>query len=73
MFTPKRATVFARSASRLRGFLVRSRVGKDDTLNAVETPNRVERARCDPAFAAQMEATGLTMRKNRDVLKKRAE
>jgi putative addiction module antidote len=56
-----------------KDLLARLRVGKGDTLYAVETPNGVELTPYDPDFAAQMEAAEAIMREDRDVLKKLAE
>lgn len=53
--------------------LARLRVGKGDTLYAVETPNGVELTPYDPDFAAQMDAAEAIMREDRDLLKKLAE
>lgn len=56
-----------------KDLLARLRVGKGDTLYAVETPNGVELTPYDPDFAAQMDAAETIMREDRDVLKKLAE
>ena len=56
-----------------KDLLARLRVGKGDTLYAVETPNGVELTPYDPDFATQMEAAEAIMREDRDVLKKLAE
>lgn len=56
-----------------KDLLARLRVGKGDTLYAVETPNGVELTPYDPDFAAQMDAAEVIMREDRDVLKKLAE
>lgn len=56
-----------------KDLLARLRVGKGDTLYAVETPNGVELTPYDPHFAAQMDAAETIMREDRDVLKKLAE
>jgi putative addiction module antidote len=56
-----------------KDLLARLRVGKGDTLYAVETPNGVELTPYDPDFAAQMDAAEAIMREDRDVLKKLAE
>jgi putative addiction module antidote len=56
-----------------KDLLARLRVGKGDTLYAVETPNGVELTPYDPDFAAQIDAAEAIMREDRDVLKKLAE
>ena len=56
-----------------KDLLARLRVGKGDTLYAVETPNGVELTPYDPDFAAQMDAAEAIMREDRDALKKLAE
>ncbi|MGF1660550.1 MAG: AbrB/MazE/SpoVT family DNA-binding domain-containing protein [Rubrimonas sp.] len=56
-----------------KDLLARLRVGKGDTLYAVQTPNGVELTPYDPDFAAQMDAAEAIMREDRDVLKKLAE
>jgi putative addiction module antidote len=53
--------------------LARLRVGKGDTLFAVETPNGIELTPYDPAFAEQMTAAEDVMHEDRDVLRKLAE
>lgn len=53
--------------------LARLRVGKGDTLFAVETPNGIELTPYDPAFAEQMTAAEDVMHEDRDVLTKLAE
>ncbi len=49
------------------------RVGKGDTLYALETPNGIELTPYDPDFAAQIEIAQRVMREDRDVLRKLAE
>jgi putative addiction module antidote len=56
-----------------RDLLAKLRVGKGDTVYAVETPNGIELTAYDPEFAAQMDAAEAIMREDRDVLKKLAE
>lgn len=53
--------------------LSKLRVGKGDTLYAVETPSGIELTPYNPAFAEQMELAEEIMREDRDVLKKLAE
>ena len=56
-----------------KAILERLRVGKGDTLYAIETPNGIELTPYDPEFAEQMEAAKLVMREDRDALRKLAE
>lgn len=53
--------------------LSKLRVGKGDTLYAMETPNGIELTAYNPEFAAQMDTAEDIMREDRDVLKKLAE
>jgi len=53
--------------------LTKLRVGKGDTLYAIETPNGIELTAYNPEFAAQMDLAEGIMREDRDVLKKLAE
>ena len=53
--------------------LERLRVGKGDTLYAVETPNGIELTPYDQEFAETMAAAEQVMREDRDVLRKLAE
>jgi len=56
-----------------KDLLAKLRVGKGDTVYAVETPTGIELTAYDPEFAAQMDAAEAIMREDRDVLKKLAE
>ncbi len=56
-----------------RDILDRLRVGRGDTLLAIETPNGVELTTYDPDVAHQMEVAERVMREDRDVLRKLAE
>lgn len=56
-----------------RDILERLRVGKGDTLYALETPNGIELSAYDKEFAEDMEAAERVMREDRDVLRKLAE
>lgn len=56
-----------------REILERLRVGKGDTLFAVETPDGIELKPFDPEFARKMEVARKVMRENRDLLRKLAE
>lgn len=53
--------------------LERLRVGKGDSLFAVETPNGVELTPRDPEFAEQIEIAERVMREDRDALRRPAE
>jgi len=53
--------------------LERLRVGKGDSLYAIETRHGIELTAYDPAFAAQVEVAEGVMREDRDALKKLAE
>jgi len=53
--------------------LERLRVGKGDTLYAVETPNGIELRAYDEEFADDMAVAERVMRDNRDLLRKLAE
>jgi putative addiction module antidote len=52
--------------------LQRLRVGKGDTLYALETPGGIELTPYDPEFAMQMELAEQVMREDRDALKQLA-
>ena len=56
-----------------REILERLRVGKGDSLYAIETPNGIELTPYDPGFAAQMDVAERVMREDRDALRKLAE
>jgi len=56
-----------------RELLERLRVGKGDSLFALETPKGIELTAYDPEFGAQMDAAERVMREDRDALKKLAE
>ena len=56
-----------------KDMLDRLRVGKGDTLLAIETPNGFEITPYDPIVSKQMEVAERVMRKHRDVLRKLAE
>jgi len=56
-----------------REILERLRVGKGDSLYAVETKNGIQLTAYDPAFDQQVEAAERVMREDRDALKKLAD
>ncbi len=56
-----------------REILERLRVGKGDTLFAVETPNGIELTAFDEEYAEDMAVAEKIMRDNRDLLRKLAE
>lgn len=56
-----------------KDILDKLRVGKGDTLLAVETPRGIELSPFDPVVARQMEVAERVMRKHRNVLRKLAE
>ena len=53
--------------------LERLRVGKGDTLYALETPNGIELTPYDEEFAEEMAVAEKVMREDRDVLRRLAE
>ena len=53
--------------------LDRLRVGKGDSLYAVETREGIQLTPYNPAFAAQMEAAEKVLREDRDALRQLAE
>jgi len=53
--------------------LGRLKAAKGDTLYITDTPNGVQLTVYDAAFAEQMDAARVVMRKHRDVLRKLAE
>lgn len=53
--------------------LAKLRVGKGDTLYAIETPNGIELQPYDPDFAEQLELAKRVMREDRDALRMLAE
>ena len=56
-----------------KDMLEKLRVGKGDTIFAIETSNGFEISAFDPVVAKQMEVAERVMRKHRDVLRKLAE
>jgi len=56
-----------------KDILAKLRVGKGDTLYAIETPGGIELTPYNPEFALQMSLAEQIMHEDRDVLKKLAE
>jgi len=74
MTTALKITAIGNSAGVIlpKEMLERLRVGKGDSLLAIETPNGIELTAYDPIVARQMEVAERVMRKHRDVLRKLA-
>jgi putative addiction module antidote len=74
MTTALKITAIGNSAGVIlpKEMLERLRVGKGDSLLAIETPNGIELTAYDPTVARQMEVAERVMRKHRDVLRKLA-